>query len=72
MLTLLNLFRPTDQRQPEFDINDPRHPLNAGWRRIDIAEGRRRIRFHVTVGDVPKPTPPRPEATNSEFMGGIR
>lgn len=72
MLTLLkDLLRPTDRR-PEFDINDPRHPINSGWRRIDVSEDRRRVRFRVTVGDVPKPVPPRPELTDRDFMGGPR
>lgn len=72
MLTFLkDLFRPSDRRLPEFDINDPRHPVNAGWRRVDLQEGRHRVRFRVTVGDIPKVAPPRPEITNREFMGGL-
>jgi len=71
MLTLLNLFRPPDRRKPRFDINDPRHPFNAGWRRIDAPEGRP-VRFRITVGEISKPAPLRPELTNREYMGGFR
>ncbi len=39
MLTFLkDLFRPSDRRQPQYDLNDPRHPVNAGWRRSDLPE----------------------------------
>ena len=72
MLTFLkDLFR-QDRRQPELDINDPRHPVNAGWRRVDLPEGHRRVRFRVTVPDIPKTTSPRPDVTNREFMGGFQ
>ena len=73
MLTLLkDLFRPSDRRQPQFDVNDPRHPINAGWRRVDLPEGHRRVRFRVTAPEIPKVAPPRTELTNREFMGGFR
>jgi len=54
MLTVLkDLFRPA-ARQPEFDINDPRHPVNAGWQRTDLPDGRRRVRFRISVSDYSK------------------
>jgi hypothetical protein len=77
MLTILkDLFR-RPARRLEFDINDPRHPVNAGWRRVDLPEGRRRVRFIVSVPDIPKvaplgAAPPRPELTNREFTGRLR
>ncbi len=72
MLTFLkDLFR-QDRRQPELDINDPRHPANAGWRRVDESAGQRRVRFRVAVPDIPKAAPLRPDLTNREFMGGLR
>jgi len=73
MLTFLkDLFRPSDRPRPEFEINDPRHPVNAGWRRVDLPEGHRRVRFRVSVPDIPKTAPPRAELTNREYMGGLR
>ena len=73
MLTFLkDLFRPSDRRQPQYDLNDPRHPVNAGWRRSDLPEGHRPVRFRVTVPDVPKVAPPPVELTNREYMGGLR
>ncbi|HLH42608.1 MAG TPA: hypothetical protein VKV74_06460 [Bryobacteraceae bacterium] len=68
MLTFLKgLFRPSDRRRPEFHINDPRHPVNSGWRRVDLPEGRP-VRFRVAVPEVPKVAPQRPELTNREYM----
>ncbi len=73
MLTILkDLFRQAERRQPQYDLSDPRHPINAGWRRSDLSAGRGRVRFRVTVPDIPKVAPPRAELTNREFMGGIR
>ena len=69
---LKDLFRPSDRRQPQYDLNDPRHPVNAGWRRSDLPEGHRRVRFRVTMPDVPKVAPPPADLTNREFMGGLR
>ncbi|HUJ20342.1 MAG TPA: hypothetical protein VLX58_02420 [Bryobacteraceae bacterium] len=48
-----------------------RHPINVGWRRLDLPGGHRRVRFRVTVPDIPKVVPPRPELTNRDFMGGF-
>ena len=54
MLTILkDLFRPPARRL-EFDINDPRHPVNAGWQRSDLPYGRRRVRFRISVSDSSK------------------
>ena len=54
MLTVLkDLFRPA-ARQPEFEVNDPRHPVNAGWQRSDLPDGRRRVRFRISVSDSSK------------------
>ena len=73
MLTFLkDLFRPSDRRQPQYDLNDPRHPVNAGWRRSDLPEGHRRVRFRVTMPHAPRVAPPCAELTNREFMGGLR
>jgi len=72
MLTILkDLFR-RPARRLEFDINDPRHPVNAGWRRVDLPEERRRVRFRVSVPHISKVAPPRPEFTDREFRGGFR
>ncbi len=55
MLTLLkNLFCPSDRRQPQYDLNDPRHPVNAGWRRVDVSTyGTRPIRFQFIAPAYP-------------------
>ena len=56
---------------PQYDINDPRHPVNAmdGWRRADLPEGRR-VRFRFAIGDPPKAVAPAPPTTGFGFVSG--
>jgi len=30
---------------PKYDIRDPRHPMNCGWRRQDAGQGERHVRY---------------------------
>ena len=56
------------------DVNDPRHPINAGWRRMDDGSRSRPVRFRVIVPKVEglKPITGDREPTNAEFMTGGR
>jgi len=56
---------------PQYDINDPRHPINAcdGWQRADIPEGRR-VRFRFAVGDHLRQIPTAPPITGAGFISG--
>lgn len=74
MLTFLkDLFRPSDRRQPQYDLNDARNPVNAGWRRVDVrAGGTRPIRFRYDEPRIQGQVPDRPLVTGCEFAGGLR
>jgi hypothetical protein len=71
LMFLKDLFRPSDRRRPEFHINDPRHPVNSGWRRVDLPEGHRRVRFRVAVPDIPKTMSPRARCHEPRVYGWI-
>jgi len=47
---LKDLFRPAARpAAPQYDIRDPRHPANIGWRRQDVGHGERHVRYVVAV-----------------------
>ena len=68
---LRDLFRPRARRAaPEYSIDDPRHPANAGWYRTDMPEGRP-IRFRIDTGfAIPRVAPPAVPLTAAQFIAG--
>ena len=48
-LVQLNIGAVAPPTAPQYDIRDPRHPANIGWRRQDAGQGERRVRYVVAV-----------------------